>query len=204
MTDSGVELLERALAYTRGALLHVRPTHLSRPTPCATWNLDQLLDHMADALDAFTDGAAGRVDVDPPRRELDVRVAVLQTKACGLLGAWNAPGTPSVVRVGGLPVPTGVVVRAAALEIATHGWDVAQATGRRTPVPDALARELCRVAPHLVADDDRGERFAAPLPLPAAATATATTTTEPVAPAEALLAFLGRHADWRTGWARPA
>ena len=33
--DAGVELLERALAYTRGALSHVRPAHLHRPTPCA-------------------------------------------------------------------------------------------------------------------------------------------------------------------------
>lgn len=179
--DAGVELLERALAYTRGALSHVRPAHLHRPTPCAAWDLDQLLDHMDDALDAFTEGADGAIALDPARRSLDVRVAGLQAKACGLLGAWSSARTPATVVVSGLAVPTGVVVRAAALEITTHGWDVARATGHAAPVPDDLARELHRVAVGLVGDDDRGDRFAAPLATAADAGA-----------AERMLAFLGR------------
>ena len=181
--DSGVELLERALGYTRGALLHVRPAHLHRPTPCAGWSLDQLLDHMHDALDAFTEGADGTIAAEQPRCALDVRVATLQAKACGLLGAWSRPSTPDHVLVGGLPVPTAVITRAAALEITTPGWDVAQATGRGTPVPDDLARELGSVAVRLVDPADRGTRFAPPLhPGPGAG------------PGEALLAFLGRSA----------
>ncbi|MDO9457941.1 TIGR03086 family metal-binding protein [Nocardioides sp.] len=179
--DAGVELLERALAYTRGTLLHVRPAHLHRPTPCAGWDLDRLLDHMDDALDAFTEGAVGVITLDPTPRALDVRVATLQLKACGLLGAWSAPGTPGTVVVGGLPVPTPYVVRLAAVEITTHGWDVAQATGRATPVPDGLARALHRSAEVLVDDSDRGDRFAAPLTPHAGA-----------GPGERLMAFLGR------------
>jgi uncharacterized protein (TIGR03086 family) len=186
--DPGVELLERALGYTRGALLHVRPEHLPRPTPCAAWTLDQLLDHMHDALDAFTEGAGGTIDVAPPPRALDVRVATLQARACGLLGAWSAPGAPQVVDVGGLPVPTAVLARAAALEITTHGWDVAQATGRRTPVPADLARELHPVGVALVADADRGRRFAPPLDVPRHA-----------GPAQRLLAHLGRDVTHLTG-----
>lgn len=179
--DTGVELLERALGYTRGALLHVRPQHLHHPTPCAGWDLDQLLDHMDDALDAFTEGADGSIDVDPAHRPLDVRVAGLQTKACALLGAWAAPGTPSLVVVGGVPVPTPIIVRAAALEITVHGWDVAQATGHGTPVPDALAAELLLVAGMLVEDGDRGRRFSAPVP-----------TARGADPGERLVAWLGR------------
>ncbi|MFB9314335.1 TIGR03086 family metal-binding protein [Nocardioides plantarum] len=182
----GVELLERALGYTRSTLLHVRPEHLHRPTPCAAWSLDQLLDHMDDALGAFTEGATGAVDVTPPTRALEVRVATLLSRACGLLGAWSAPGVPGVVDVGGLPVPTAVVASAAALEIATHGWDVALATGRRTPIPADLARELLAVAVVLVDEDDRDVRFARPRPLPPYA-----------GPAERLLAHLGRDPDPR-------
>jgi uncharacterized protein (TIGR03086 family) len=177
---SGVELLERALSYTRGALQHVRPTDLTRPTPCAGWDLDRLLDHMDDALDAFTDGASGVIDVDPPRAALEVRVTTLQTKACALLGAWSAPWNPSVVHVGGAPVPTAVLTRAASLEITVHGWDVAETTGRSGPMPAALARDLMAVALDLVDDGDRGTRFAAPL---------VDRSDDPV---ERLLAFLGR------------
>ena len=63
--NGAVELLERSLAYTRVALADVRPDLLGRPTPCAGWSLGHLLAHMEDALDAFTEAAAGRVAVDP-------------------------------------------------------------------------------------------------------------------------------------------
>jgi uncharacterized protein (TIGR03086 family) len=178
---SGVELLERALSYTRGALQHVRPSDLTRPTPCAGWDLDRLLDHMDDALDAFTEGAAGEIPLEPPHRTLDVRVATLQTKACALLGAWSLPTAPQVVAVAGLPTPTAVVVRAAALEITVHGCDVARSTGRGGAVPEALARDLLPVAGVLVDEADRAGRFAPPVDVPPAAAA-----------ADRLLGFLGR------------
>jgi uncharacterized protein (TIGR03086 family) len=187
---SGVELLERSLAYTRGALGGVRPTDLARPTPCAGWTLDRLLDHMDDALDAFTEGADGTIGLDPPHRTLDVRVATLQTKACALLGAWSLPTCPHAVLVGGLPTPTAVVVRAAALEIAVHGWDVARATGRGSPLPEALAAHLLAVARVLVDDADRTGRtgrFAAAYAVPPGAPA-----------ADRLLGFLGRPPHWHS------
>lgn len=157
-----VELLERALAYTRGALLHVTPADLRRPTPCSGWDLDQLLVHMDDALDAFTEGASGTVALEPGAT-VETRVSTLQDKACGLLGAWSGPDAPSHVRLGDLAVETGVVVLAAALEITVHGWDVAQATGRATPVPEALAQALLPVAVALVDDADRGTLFSQPV-----------------------------------------
>ncbi|WP_170286142.1 TIGR03086 family metal-binding protein [Nocardioides rubriscoriae] len=179
--EPGVELLERALAYTRVALRHVHPAHLHRATPCAGWDLDHLLDHLHDALEAFTEGAHGTIAVTRRARALEVRVAALQGVAAELLGAWSAPGTPSLVVVGGLPLPTGLVSRVAAVEVATHGWDIAQTTGRATPLPPALARALLPVAETLVGPNDRGDRFAAALrPRPGAD------------PGERLLAFLGR------------
>ena len=47
-----LELLERALGYTRGALATVGADR-SGPTPCAGWSLADLLCHMDDGLDAF-------------------------------------------------------------------------------------------------------------------------------------------------------
>jgi len=158
--DEGLELLDRSLAYTLGCLLDATPAHLHRPTPCTAWDLDQLLAHLDDGLDAFTEGARGVVAVVPTGWTLEARVARLQVKACRLLGAWTAPGTPAAVRVGGVAVETGVVVRAAALEIAVHGWDVGRATGRGGPLPEALARALRPVAAALVAAADRPVRFA--------------------------------------------
>ena len=186
-----VELLERALGYTRVALVGVRPGDLHRPTPCAGWDLDALLDHMHDALDAFTEGAHGAIALTPPARALDVRLGALQATACALLGAWSGARPPATVTMGGVVVPTGVVVRAAALEIATHGWDVACATGRPVPIPDALAVELLRAAGELIADADRPTRFAPALDAAPGASA-----------ADRLLGYLGRAPD-QTGMTGP-
>ena len=52
----------------------------------------------------------------------------------------------------------------AALEITVHGWDVGQATGRRTRIPDDLAEGLLAVAQQVIDPVDRGPRFASPRP----------------------------------------
>lgn len=155
-----LELLDRALAYTRGALRHVHDRDLGLPTPCRRWDLGQLLAHMDDALGAFTDGAGGAVAVDVAA-PAEVRVRRLQAKACALHGAWSTP-PPESVTVGGLAVDTSTLVLAAALEITVHGWDVAESTGHVARIPDDLARHLLPVAKALVTADDRGIRFDAP------------------------------------------
>jgi uncharacterized protein (TIGR03086 family) len=175
-----LELLERALGYTRGALATVGPDR-SGPSPCAGWSLADLLDHMDDGLDAFLEAAGGAVrvpvEVAPgPGADLEL----LQRKACHLLGVWSAP-TPPLVLVGDRLVPSGLLVSAAALEIAVHGWDVGQATGAHHGLPDDLARALMPVAHLVVTPDDRPGRFAMPrLTHPDAGSG------------EVLLGFLGR------------
>jgi uncharacterized protein (TIGR03086 family) len=182
--DHGVELLDRALAYTRVVLADVTDHQLERPTPCAGWSLEDLLRHMEDALDAFTEAASGVVEVDRPG-PASTRVGVLQEKACALLGAWSRvePAPRAVeVAVGDRDLAAAVLVAAAALEITVHGWDVGQATGHRGRIPEDLARALLPVARRLVDPTDRGVRFARPRPNAADA------------PYDVrLLAFLGRH-----------
>jgi uncharacterized protein (TIGR03086 family) len=73
------------------------------------------------------------------------------------------------------------VTSVGAVEIAVHGWDVAQACGHPRPIPPQLAKELLRLAPLLVTDADRPGRFAAPVAVPAHAS-----------PGDRLVAFLGR------------
>ena len=173
-----VELLDRSLAYTRGALAHVTADRLDAPTPCARWDLGTLLCHMEDGLDAFTEAATGMVSLVPT--EGAPRLEAIRTKACALLGWW-CEHPPSDVRIGGLPMPAALLVGTAALEITVHGWDVHQALGGGPPIPPELAEDLLPIALLTVGEEDRPERFA---------TVRATT---PGAPADArLLAHLGR------------
>lgn len=161
--DGAVELLDRALGYTRVALADVTDDVLCRPTPCVEWALGDLLAHMEDALDAFIEAAAGVVAVGLTTPS-GSRVGDLQRKACTLLGAWSG-ATPGDVRVGGHDLASRLLVATAALEVTVHGWDVGQATGRRAPIPEGLARDLLGVARLVVAPPDRGVRFAAPRPV---------------------------------------
>lgn len=177
--DPGVELLERALAYTRGTLVTVRPVHLCLPTPCDRWRLADLLGHMEDALDAFSEGAGGAIGLrSAAPAPAEDRTTSLQVKACALLGAWASATTP-LVEVGGRPVPVGTVSRLAAVEITVHGWDVGATTGYGDPVPDELAAELMPTALALALEQD-GE-FAPPVAVPPDAR-----------PGRRLLALLGR------------
>jgi uncharacterized protein (TIGR03086 family) len=185
--EGAVELLERSLAYTRGTLADVRPELMDRPTPCAGWTLGHLLAHMEDALDAFTEAASGRVRVDPVPATT-TRVEALREKACALLGAWTAARpTDEDVAIGDLGLDAPLLVATAALEITVHGWDVGQATGGRTRIPDDLARGLLAIAQQVIGPLDRGPRFACPRPARAEA-----------AYAERLLAWTGRAAGHLT------
>lgn len=181
--DGSVELLERALGYTRARLADVHDDLLGRATPCAGWTLADLLTHMDDALDAFTEAAGGAVE-PPAGTWASARVAVLTQKACALLGAWRGPAPGDVVissESRRVELPSGLLVATAALEVTVHGWDVAQATGRPVAVPQALARDLLPVAERVVVPADRGVRFGAVRPVAAG-----------VPDGIRLLAYLGR------------
>src|SRR5215213_3959320 len=61
-----LELLERAISYTRSSLQQVSAGDLQVETPCSEWDLAALLQHMDDSLRALQDAAdTGRVVVVP-------------------------------------------------------------------------------------------------------------------------------------------
>jgi uncharacterized protein (TIGR03086 family) len=191
----GPELLGRAVDYTRGSLLLVAGTALDARTPCDRWDLHALLRHMVDSLAAFTEAAEiGYVDLVPVRADpgthpieepapelVEGLVEALKQRACALLSAWTHHPGPVPVAVADRELGSDLVAAAGALEIAVHGWDVAQACGADRPLPPGLALELLDVLPLLVHDADRPARFAEPVDVPVHAR-----------PSTRLLAALGR------------
>lgn len=186
---SGVELLDRAIAYARGSLALVTDDLMSAPTPCAGWDLRALLTHMDDSLVSLHEaGSVRRVRVDVPPAAPDDLVESLRTRACQLLAEWTADwatgavgGESRDVLVDGRPVTSPVLTSAGALEVVVHGWDVAVSCGVPRPIPDDLAAALLRLATVLVTDADRPARFGPELTAPPGASS-----------GERLLAFLGR------------
>ena len=187
--SAGAALLERAVGYTRGSLQLAVGADLDSATPCDRWTLLDLLQHMNDSLAAFTEAAEiGYVDLvpvrcaDPATRLVDR----LKGRACALVGAWARQPGPGDVAVGDLVLRSDLAAAAGSLEIAVHGWDVAQACGVDRPLPAALALDLLDVVPLLVPraeQHDHPRRFAERVDVPLHAR-----------PSTRLLAAVGRRA----------
>jgi uncharacterized protein (TIGR03086 family) len=183
----GVAVLERAVAYTLGSLAMVTPEALVRPTPCRQWDLHNLLEHLHDSMAALQEAVeVGRVScapgpaVDVPR-PADAVIHLVRDGAVRLLGAWANANGSAVVCVEDELMTAPLIAGAGAIEVAVHGWDVAEACGRPRPIPDELADELLDLSVLFIRGRDRPVRFARPIALPADAP-----------PGDRLVAFLGR------------
>jgi uncharacterized protein (TIGR03086 family) len=182
-----VGLLERAIGYALGSVAAVAPRSLSRPTPCADWDLRALLHHVNDSLAALYEAAdTGRIGPDPAADDgaglaADL-AATFRDRARRLLGAWTSAGRHHrVIAIVDRPLLANLVAGAGAIELAVHGWDISWACGQRRPIPPALAGELLTICPLLVTQATRHPQFAAPVAVPPMASAS-----------DRLVAFLGR------------
>jgi len=176
-------LLERAVAYALGNVAVVTPDLLARPTPCRAWDLRMLLWHSCESLAALGEGFADGFVALAAAHDNALRTGpaeVFTARACLLLHTWSRVTRPDIL-VAGRRLTVSVVAAAGALEIAVHGWDVAEACGQQRPVPAALALSLLEIAPLLVSGADREPLFAAEVAVAREASAS-----------DKLTAFLGR------------
>jgi uncharacterized protein (TIGR03086 family) len=182
----GLELAGSAAGYALASAAMVTPPMLSRPTPCAAWDLATLLDHVTDsalvlgeALSAGGAGLTGRRAAPPAGSDPVLR---LRRQLAALLVTTAATGPADhPVTVGDRQLAASLVALTGATELAIHGWDIAVACGRARPVPPLLAVVLLATAPLLVPAGARSGLFADPVPLPG-----------PAGPGDELVAFLGR------------
>jgi len=185
--SGAITLLAGAISYTLGACVQVAPGEMTLPTPCAGWDLEALLAHLAASMaDLESALRIGHLDLDTPDdpatrdSDGDDPVELLRDRAANLLFACYAHHGPGrFVVVGGLPLPAEIVACTGAVEIAVHGWDVCAARGRGRPIPPALATRMLRLSPFLVTG--REGLFGTPVQVPAQAS-----------PGDQLVAYLGR------------
>ena len=180
-----VELLERAIGYTRATLLLVTEGDLGRATPCHGWVLRDLLGHLDDSLEAMSvaarAGSLGMEACEPPADGAALLASICR-RAGSLLGDWYPP-RGGEVDLGDVHLPRELLGAVGALEIVLHGWDVAESIGQPRPIPPELAMDLWPVARDNITEADRPFRFGAPVLVPDWST-----------PATRLLAHSGRSA----------
>src|SRR6185312_12921311 len=186
-------VLDEAHEALRSAVRGVAAQDWDLPTPCAQWNVTQVLQHAAgDQIGfaaAITGGPGPSEDPFAPSGTLDGSPQAVAEEAMGAAAAaWATVGAdvqavPVPVPPGTLPAPVGA--GACALDAAVHAWDIAVATGQSPSLTPALARELMDVATRIV-EPLRGFGAYAPALAPQAGD-------DDVA---ALLRYLGRRPDW--------
>lgn len=189
-----VGTLERALGLARQTLLNVRPEAYGDPTPCASWDVGDLINHLIGATYWF----AGVVDAgtatpgDDDHSEVAEYIAAdplaaLDEGARRAVAAFSAPGVlDRMVRLpfGDMPAP--VFLALAVNDVFTHTWDLAKATGQPTDLDPAIAGELLEIAkvaigPEFRGPEEAGAPFGPEVPV-----------SPDASPADRLAAFLGR------------
>lgn len=169
-----VELDRRAVAGTVSLARRVRPGDLTRPTPCADWDLGALLAHMTAQHHGFAAAAAGR-GADPAAwRETptDDPTAAYVAAAEAVTAAFAAPVErfvlPEVTRAADFPAAQAIGFHL--VDYVVHGWDVATALGVTYPEPDeavvTAALHVARAVPDGAARTVPGAAFAPALPAP--------------------------------------
>ncbi|MCU7729134.1 TIGR03086 family metal-binding protein [Actinoplanes sp. KI2] len=192
MTTSTWTILDHAHTALRAATAALTTADLGRATPCAEWTVAQVLQHAAGDQLAYVSAITGEGGpAENPFAPSGVLAGTpaelvepaLTASAVAFASVDPAASTPTPLPQGALPAAT--AAGAAALDAGVHAWDVAVATGQRSPLDDELAARLLSVARAIVE------------PLrPYGAYAPALESHEDDGAAAELLRYLGRDPHW--------
>jgi uncharacterized protein (TIGR03086 family) len=188
------DVIDQAHGALRSAVAGVPTDGWDRPTPCAEWNVTQVLQHAAGDQVGFaaaiTDGPWPSEDPFQPSGRLDGDPTTVAEEAMAAAArAWSTVTVdidPVKVPVPPGELPATVGAGACALDAAVHAWDIAVATGQPSPLTPALAGELLDAARKIVEPLRAYGAYGPALP---GATADGNE--------EALLRYLGRDPAWK-------
>jgi uncharacterized protein (TIGR03086 family) len=182
------ESLARAFASTRAIVGRVRPEQLDAPTPCVSWRVRDIINHLIAG--SFWFAGAMSAGTAPPFGDADYCAddyLAAYDEGIGLaLAAFRAPGALGqtlTLHFGQMPARGFLLL--ATDDVFAHGWDIARALGLSTDLDPELAQQLL---PHVMAWVQRVHRGGdTEMPFGPVQTPPAD-----ASPADQLAAFLGR------------
>ena len=162
------------------------------PTPCADWNLGELLAHMVGQHFGFAQAVREGTAPKSAYRPVPFNPRVWRQSTQELIEAFAGADLDDTVLEVELhptqPLPLTMIVGAQLLDTVVHTWDVARSLGQRFEPDDELAAVVLRIAEPIPDDatrDRQGAAFAHSLHTVGS-------------PWERSLALLGRDPQWRT------
>jgi len=138
------EMLEQAIATTRGVLANISREQLAADTPCAQWKVSDVVNHVVGGQYFFESGVLGTPqaggDTDYAARDF---LAAFDDGAARCVTAFSGDGVMDKMLT--LPfgqMPGSAFIGLASTDTFTHGWDLARATGQDTDLAPELAAML--------------------------------------------------------------
>ncbi len=156
------EGLATALASTRGIVAGVGADQFDDPTPCASWDVRRLVNHIVGGSHwfAMTTNAGASPEVDETE-DTDYAggdtLGAYDEGIAASLAAFRADG--ALEKMVTLPFgefPGGAFMVLATMDQFIHGWDLAKATGQSPEFDEELAAQLLAQAQMMVSDQFRG------------------------------------------------
>jgi uncharacterized protein (TIGR03086 family) len=136
---------------------------LRRATPCRSWDVAALADHLVDTI-ARLGEAAGIGTAIPDRNSIDQRIQQVTNE---VLGGWRRRGSHADVVFSGRTLSTQLALGIVSLELVVHGWDFAVALDRHVKVSDAHAAYVLSLAQQTLTPESRiTAGFDPPAPVP--------------------------------------
>jgi uncharacterized protein (TIGR03086 family) len=149
---------EQAVASARSVLSGVQSGQFSDPTPCASWDVKELINHIIGGQYFFAAGMAGS---PPPSDAPDFAAGDYMdafdeaaSQATGAFGEDGALGRMVTMPFGEMPGMA--VMGLATTDTFTHAWDLAKATGQDTDLAPELAAALLEQSKANIQDAFRG------------------------------------------------
>lgn len=181
-----IETLRHAQGLAAGILANTSAEQLSQSTPCESWNVGQLVDHMVGSQHWGRCGIAGieMTDTGEAASTGDFANAYNQA-AADCVEAFSEEGAMArTVNPGFGDMPAPALLGLLITDTFTHAWDLARATGQPSELDPELAAELLAISKQSIQDSFRGPE-GAPFGLEQNAP-------EGAPAADQLAAFLGR------------
>ena len=181
-----VQPYQTAIQSTRSVLEQVSAEQMSNDTPCASWKVDELVNHIVGAQLFFLSGLTGNppVGADADFASGDF-VSAFDEATSQMVEAFSQEGV--MEQTYKLPfgeMPGAALAGLAATDTFQHGWDLAKATEQSTDLAPELAAALLEQSKMSIQEGFRGPEGA---PFGAEQQAS-----EGACNADQLAAFLGR------------
>jgi len=154
-----IQPLQQCQVVARGVLEQIQADQMSASTPCASWDVSGLVNHMVGAQHFFGSAVAGEAPSSDDARDFSAGdyLAAFDQGCAAAAEAFGAEGVlEQMVAMPFGEMPGQAVMGLAMTDTFQHAWDLAKATGQSTDLAPEMAQALLQGAKSSISDGFRG------------------------------------------------